>query len=564
VVEQITLQAKQVAARYGRPIDMEWVFDGQTVYWVQLREVTALDIPVYSNHISREVFPGLIKPLVWSVNVPLVNGAWVNLFTELIGPNDIEPDSLARSFFYRACFDMGAIGRIFELMGFPRESLELLMGLDSGGPDKPSFKPSPRTYALLPRMLWFIAGKLAFASRVERYLSTARSNFDKMRAAPLASMTDEQMLAHIDRLFELVQETAYYNIVTPLLMQVYHRVLFSEFRRVGIDPQTVDVLAGLDAYRDYEPYEHLAELSELFLALDRDAQSLLRQEGYRAIGKLKGAQAFRKGMEKFVAQFGHLSDSGNDFSVVPWREDPDAVLNMVITYEQRETPRPGTRFADLNPPFVCRLLLTPIYRRARHFQLLREAGGSTYTFGYGLFRDAFLALGARLLARGAIGEKDDVLYLTCDEVKQLSTRANLADELESSIAARKREMEAYRDIVPPSLIFGDEAAPISPDSPDKLKGTPTSRGRYTGPVRTVHGIAELNRVEKGDVLVVPYSDVGWTPLFCSSGRGGCRIGGHSVTQLDHCTRVWHSSGGGGRRRQPIVGWHNSDGGWLRR
>lgn len=35
-------------------------------------EITAMDIPVYSNRIARKVFPGIIKPLIWSVNVPLV------------------------------------------------------------------------------------------------------------------------------------------------------------------------------------------------------------------------------------------------------------------------------------------------------------------------------------------------------------------------------------------------------------------------------------------------------------------------------------------------------------
>ena len=40
-----------------------------------------------------------------------------------------------------------------ELLGFPRESLELLMGIEVEGPDRPSFRPSPVPYALLPRLL---------------------------------------------------------------------------------------------------------------------------------------------------------------------------------------------------------------------------------------------------------------------------------------------------------------------------------------------------------------------------------------------------------------------------
>ena len=85
---------------------------------------------------GREVLPGLIKPLTWSVNVPVVNGAWVDLITEAIGPNQIRPERLARQFGYRAYFDMGALGDVFVAMGMPRDSLELLLGLP-GGTDRP-------------------------------------------------------------------------------------------------------------------------------------------------------------------------------------------------------------------------------------------------------------------------------------------------------------------------------------------------------------------------------------------------------------------------------------------
>jgi pyruvate,water dikinase len=69
--------------------------------------MTAMDgITVYSNRIAREVLLGMIKPLVWSINIPLVNTAWIRLLSELTGPNDIRPEELARAFHYRAYFNM--------------------------------------------------------------------------------------------------------------------------------------------------------------------------------------------------------------------------------------------------------------------------------------------------------------------------------------------------------------------------------------------------------------------------------------------------------------------------
>ena len=41
-------------------------------------------------------------------------------------------------------------------------------------------------------------------------------------------------------------------------------------------------------------------------------------------------------------------------------------------------------------------------------------------------------------------------------------------------------MEAYRDVLLPEVIYGDVPPPIFAASNEKLTGTPTSRGYYTG------------------------------------------------------------------------------------
>jgi pyruvate,water dikinase len=50
-------------------------------------------------------------------------------------------------------------------------------------------------------------------------------------------------------------------------------------------------------------------------------------------------------------------------------------------------------------------------------------------------------------------------------------------------------------------------------------------GRYTGPVRVARGIQDFSKVERGDVLVIPYSDVGWSPLFARVGAVIAESGG---------------------------------------
>jgi phosphohistidine swiveling domain-containing protein len=523
LIEQVVAETKVIAKQYGRPVDLEWVSDGRSVTWVQLREITSPDINLYSSRISAEFFPGLIKPLVWSVNVPLVNGAWVRLFTELIGPNDINPHDLAKSFYYRAYFNMGAVGRIFELLGFPRESLELMMGIEDVGPDKPRFKPSAKTYAYLPRMLLFALRKLGFGRQVERFVPAARERYR------IFAIDDDlevsQLIREIDRLYALNQETAYFNIVTPLLMQLYGALLRGQLARLGMPFESLDLTEGMEELQEYNPNVHLAGLNRRFRELDGQTRERIQAGDYAQFCALPGIGLLQQEVEQFIAQFGHLSDSGNDFSSVPWRENPDLVLAMITSFRQVDVPSSGRHtWTQLEIAPLRRLLLGPLYQSARRYQLYREMLSSLYTYGYGLFRVYFLALGAQLEARGWIESKEDVFYLYLDELQEVEANGQGA-ALRTKVAERKQEIERCAGLTPPTVIYGDEEVRLVSDSPHRLEGTPTSGGYYTGPVKVLKGMSDFSKMEPGDVLVIPFSDVGWTPLFAKAGAVVAESGG---------------------------------------
>jgi hypothetical protein len=137
----------------------------------------------------------MVKPLVFSVNTPVVNTAWVRFFTELVGPNDIDPLGLARSFRYRAYFNMGVIGRIFELLGMPADTLELLLGLQSSGSERPKFRPTARTWRHLARMTRFAFDKWRFARRFEPARDRLSRRCGELAGTDLDSIDERGLLA---------------------------------------------------------------------------------------------------------------------------------------------------------------------------------------------------------------------------------------------------------------------------------------------------------------------------------------------------------------------------------
>jgi pyruvate,water dikinase len=182
-------------------------------------------------------------------------------------------------------------------------------------------------------------------------------------------------------------------------------------------------------------------------------------------------------------------------------------------------------FGELKLPALRRRLVKPVYRRARAFRWYREAVSSLYTYGYGLFRNYFLALGAQLAQRGALVSQDDVFYLYYDEVREIVRARDKSTQYQDLIEKRRREIDQVHDVELPSVIFGDREPAIQTPADDRLVGIPTSRGLHTGRVKVLRGLEEFDKLEVGDILVIPYSDVGWTPLFARAGAVVAESGG---------------------------------------
>jgi len=527
LIDQIVGETRTIAEKLKAHVDLEWVFDGETLYWLQVREITTLrKRNVYSNHISKEMLPGMIKPLISSVNIPLVCSKWVRLINEIVGKTEIKPEDLARPFYYRVYFNMGALGQIFEEIGLPRDSVETLMGFTPKGASKPSMKPTLKTFLRFPNLLGFFWDKWFFETKMRKAILEIQQQFEHLDYRNADKLEIPQLLNQIDKLFDYVQNASYYNIIGPLLMGMYNRVLENQLTKYGVEYSQFDLAAELPDLGKYDPNFYLHTLHNEFISLDEEIQAKIRQCSYSEFLTLQGITSFQHDVSNFLERFGQFSDNGNDFSETPWRETPELVLDLIMNF----TPTASTsdkkmRFSDLGLKGFQRAKVSFFYRRARDFRLLREQISASYTFGYGLFRYFYLAIGEHLVKAGILDEPQDVFYLPDSQVRQLATNGQKDINAREIVAKHKTDIKRFKNISLPSVIYGDTPPPIQDSSQEKLVGVPTSIGHYTGKVTVVTGIKDFKKVQHGDVLVIPYSDVGWTPLFARAGAVVAESGG---------------------------------------
>ena len=239
VIRQVATDTARLKRYYGQHADIEWAYDGHKLYYLQLRQITGRkDIQIYSNKMAKEMLPGQVKPLVWSVNIPMVNSTWIGLLAEITGPLDIKPEDLAKPFYYQAYFNVVALGRIFSKFGMSADSLEYLMIRDDNS--RPSFKPGFKTLKHTFRFLRFISGKLRFERTFLREYGELKKRYGELDELIKEGYSVKSYKEIYSLLFAEGKRLAYLNIVMPIMMSMYHKGLKKRLLKLNIDYNKLD------------------------------------------------------------------------------------------------------------------------------------------------------------------------------------------------------------------------------------------------------------------------------------------------------------------------------------
>jgi len=151
-----------------------------------------------------------------------------------------------------------------------------------------------------------------------------------------------------------------------------------------------------------------------------------------------------------------------------------------------------------------------------------------------LMRRCLLALGRKLTERRAIDKAEDIFFLFEHELESA-----LGDEpaaFPRRIAARKQELARDELLDPPDTLCGGELPAVEPPGADVmvLTGIGASAGVLEGRASVVRDPgSEGARFGPLDILVVPFTDVGWMPILAGAGGIVADTGG----QLSHTSII---------------------------
>ncbi len=279
------------------------------------------------------------------------------------------------------------------------------------------------------------------------------------------------------------------------------------------DIPCVTTAANADLERIAATVRSTPELREVYLA----------EEPADIAGRLRGSAPGRALLDEVDA---HLSRYGfREMSIItvglpPLRDAPWIVHGIIKGLARlKENPhrKTGDRLAHGRSELAserglrARLLRRVIVRTldsARAGTGFREDSYYLIVMSLAVTRRILLEFGRRLVERGILADADDIAYLELDELGALSPPGP-RQIVERRRTARAASLDHYTAV--PAEFLGPN------DGDDRVHGTPASRGKFVGPVRVIHDETEFATLEAGEVLVCPYTNPIWTPLFSVAG-----------------------------------------------
>jgi len=563
-VDELVALGRRIEAHFGDARDVEWAFAAGTLYVLQARPVTTVAARVgprrarrsreraaerarivWSNVNVGEALPGVATPLTWSILSKFSDLGFRRAFGALgcSVPRDAELVGDFRGRIYLNLSEFMAI--LTQVPGLRPRTLLALGGGGEAERLEAEVEARGRS-AFLARLPFtvsrFVRENVAITARVAEFeaaFAVERTRIGSVDLRILAPAALGNTLRDVERLLDdtgAIMLTCYGNLLAAAVLLGKVLQLTAGPRADALQRELTAGLADLDSAAPGLALWHIAEMART----DAVARAVIVD---RAPKELRVADLpegpTRRALLRFLEAHGGRGAREAELSEPRWREDASLLFATLRAHLERPSGAPGLpelerkrraarEAAEAELAAVVPAVALPVVRHllglVQRFVRLRERLRAHVTEVLGLFRAVALEAGRRLDGKERCGE-DAAFFLGIDEL-----RAWLSGRVEGvAPLVRARRQQYQRDVAqpdPPDTFVGfPPAAPEAPEPADVLRGLAACSGRVVGRARLLRDASDAASLRAGEVLVAPYADVGWSPLFLVAAAVVTDLGG---------------------------------------
>ena len=550
----------RVEAHYAAPQDIEWALTNGVWFVLQARPITTL-FPLPEPHPKDEDLHAYISfshfQVMTDAMPPLASSVWRLLFPFGRNPAMLENPLLTTAggrLYVDASYALRhpVLRRIL-----PRAADNIdasIGGMLSSLVNRPEFAHGPRVSpvnaahgfgpilrSVIAHLLWPESGQVAVKA-LERVDLQVRGVEQRLTASGSLEQKLDLVMRELTGLLGGTTLRLVARVMTGILSDVL-------LRRIGATfAERADLAAltpGLHGNVTTEMGLALGDLADVARKFPDLAAQLRRTELNASqrlrVEHLPGGPNFLSAWEIFLKLYGARGPSEIDLSRPRWREEPTSLLNMLagnLTGGEKGAHR--TRAAHLAA--AARTASDRVVRAAgpvrgpivRHLMRLvntylplREHPKFLIVRVLEIIKPVLLEAGDLLSRRGQLEAADDVWFLTLPELR--AALANPNEQWRDRLTSRRQTFEREARLTPPRAVTSDgeqiRAVQRGASLPaGALAGQAVSAGVVEGIVRVMRRPDEAI-LHPGEILVAPFTDPAWTPLFMTAAGLVTEVGG---------------------------------------
>ncbi|MBT2757654.1 phosphoenolpyruvate synthase [Mesobacillus foraminis] len=251
--------------------------------------------------------------------------------------------------------------------------------------------------------------------------------------------------------------------------------------------------------------------------------------------KFEGGQETQDAIYDYLGKYGMRCAGEIDITRTRWSEKPTALVPIILSNIKNFEPNASNQKFEQGrqealkkeQDLLSRLKQLPdgkqkVKETKRMVSIIRNFSGYREYPKYGMinryfvYKLALLKEAEKLVQADVIHEKEDIYYLTFEELGEV-VRTNRLDY--QILGKRKDEYKLYEKLTPPRVITSDGEIIAGKYKRENLPaeamaGLPVSAGTIEGRARVIFNMEDAD-LETGDILVTSYTDPSWTPMFVS-------------------------------------------------
>lgn len=534
---QLARIGRQIEAHFSSPQDIEWCLVDDTFYIVQSRPITTLfPIPEANdelNHVyvsvgHQQMMTDPIRPLGLAFHLLITPapmrkaGGWLFVdVTQMLA----SPDSRTML--------LNNMGQHDPLM---KDALMAIIERDFIK-TKPFAQKAPSANIHNTDMLAQIENNPTIVSDLIRKSQTSIEELKRNIQAKSGSDLFDFILEDIQELRKILfdpQSTAVFMTAINATHWINEKmnVWLGETNAADILSQSVPNnitsemgLALMDVADVIRPYQEVIDY----------LQNVKDETFLEKIVKLHGGQDAHDAIIAFLNKYGMRCSGEIDITKSRWSEKPITLVPMILSNIKNFEHGAGrVKFEQgkqealkKEQELLDRLKQLPdgeekanetkrMIDRIRKFIGYREYPKYGYINRYFVYKQALLKEAERLVHAGVLLKKEDIYYLTFEELRDVVQTNELDYPI---ITKRKDDYKVYEKLTPPRVLtsegetlFGKYKRENLPA--EALAGLAVSTGVIEGRARVILNMEDAN-LEDGDILVTTFTDPSWTPLFVS-------------------------------------------------